>query len=53
MQAVWAVQGALAVIFTAGLFPLALLPLVNRVYRHFGRFAGWPAGRCSCRLSNC
>lgn len=43
MQAVWAVQGALAVIFTAGLFPLALLPLVNGVYRNFGRFAGWPA----------
>lgn len=43
MQAVWAVQGALAVVFTAALLPLALLPMVNAVYRNFGRFAGWPA----------
>lgn len=39
----WIVQGGISAVMIAIALPLALLPLVNRVYRDHGRFAGWPA----------
>ncbi|NNE72471.1 MAG: VanZ family protein [Acidimicrobiales bacterium] len=42
-MSIWLLEGIISVVFTALALPLALVPIVNSVYRRYGQFAGWPA----------